>query len=185
MDQEALLELTADIIAAHVSHNAVAADALPGAIAIVHAALSSLGKPAEAMLEAPVPAVPIRSSVRNDTITCLECGAKLKMLRRHLTAEHELSVEDYRGRWGLKADYPLVAPEYAARRQALAVASGLGKTGTRNTKSAGQKKAAAASATAPGAANAPETADAAVPGTANAAPAPREKKRGKLGISAG
>lgn len=123
-----LLGLTAEIVAAHVAHNKVDQAELPNLIRQVHAALAALeagGVPATAR---PAPAVPVKRSVTPDFIVCLEDGKKMKMLKRHLMSRYELTPDQYRERWGLPADYPMVAPNYALRRRALAKKIGLGKT---------------------------------------------------------
>ena len=127
MEKETIVTLTADIVSAHVSNNSVAANDLPKLIRSVYSALS--GVTADEIIEAerPEPAVSIRASVQKDAITCLECGASMKLLKRHLTAEHGMTPDAYRARWDLDADYPLVAPSYAERRKELAVEMGLGK----------------------------------------------------------
>jgi len=125
---EMLVTLTADIVAAHVSNNSVAISDLSMLINNVHAALSGLGSEPKAE-EKPVPAVSIRSSVKPDYIVCLEDGKKLKMLRRHLMTHYDMTPDDYRAKWGLPADYPMVAPNYAAKRRALAKEIGLGTKG--------------------------------------------------------
>ncbi len=137
---EMLVTLTADIVAAHVSNNNVAISDLSLLIANVHNALAGLDKSAE--LDAPKqePAVPIRSSVRPDYVVCLEDGKKLKMLRRHLMTTYGMTPDDYRTKWGLPKDYPMVAPNYAEKRRALAKEIGLGRLG------GGRKKAAPAPA---------------------------------------
>lgn len=122
-----LLDHVADIVAAHVSNNSVAARDLPGLIQSVYASLAVLGQAPEPVEETPKPAVPIKGSAKHDSLTCLECGAKLKMLKRHLGSEHHMTTEDYRARWNLSESYPMVAPEYAARRQGIALKSGLGR----------------------------------------------------------
>lgn len=124
-----LLTLTADIVAAHVGNNSVAISDLSLLITNVHAALSGLSHPAEKPEEPLVPAVSIRSSVKPDYIVCLEDGKKLKMLRRHLMTHYGLTPEDYRAKWGLPADYPMVAPSYAEKRRVLAKEIGLGTKG--------------------------------------------------------
>ena len=122
------IELTAEIVSAYVSNNSVAISDLAILINNVHAALSNLGeKPVEE--EKPVPAVSIRASVKPDHIVCLEDGKKLKMLRRHLMTHYGMTPDDYRAKWGLPADYPMVAPNYAERRRALAKEIGLGTKG--------------------------------------------------------
>lgn len=127
MADETLLTLAADIVSAHVSNNSVAAEALPGLIQGVYNTLVGLGQPAPVVEEKREPAVSIRSSIKADAITCLECGAKMKMLKRHLSTDHQLNPAEYRARWGLSGDYPLVAPDYAAKRKELAVKIGLGR----------------------------------------------------------
>ncbi|WP_334186214.1 MucR family transcriptional regulator [Novosphingobium sp.] len=148
MTDDTLLVLAADIISAHVSNNAVAADALPGLITAVYGSLAGLGEAPAPVEEVRTPAVSVRSSVKPDTITCLECGKKLKMLKRHLTTDHQLTPSEYRARWSLPADYPLVARNYAETRKELAVKIGLGrKSGKRGpTKSAAEVQPTAAPA---------------------------------------
>ena len=125
---EELLRLGADIVSAYVSRNAVAADAVPEIIRSVHHALEGLtrGTP-PAIEEKPKPAVPIARSVQHDFIVCLEDGKKLKMLKRYLRSRYDLSPDDYRRRWNLPPDYPMVAPAYAARRSDFAKKIGLGR----------------------------------------------------------
>ncbi len=123
-----LLKLTADIVAAHVSNNKLSAAELLQLIAQVHASLSDTGGKANAVPR-PSPAVPIKKSVMPDHIVCLEDGKKLKMLKRHLKTSYDMTPEQYRERWGLPADYPMVAPNYAERRSQLAKKIGLGKRG--------------------------------------------------------
>ena len=127
MADETLLTLAADIVSAHVSNNAVTADQLPVLIQSVYASLADLGQPPAPVEEKREPAVPVRSSVRPDAIACLECGAKLKMMKRHLATDHGLTPAEYKARWKLAADYPMVASEYAAKRKELAVKIGLGR----------------------------------------------------------
>jgi len=122
---DALLTLTADIVAAHVSNNSVAVNDLPQLIANVHTALGQLN-PANAVEEKPVPKVPVRSSVKPDYIICLEDGKKLKMLKRHLMTHYGMTPEAYRAKWNLSVDYPMVAPNYAEQRRMLAKSIGLG-----------------------------------------------------------
>ena len=129
-----LLELTSEIVASHVAHNAVASTDLPQMITTVHAKLLALSQPADPPQE---PAVPVKSSVKKDRIVCLECGRSMKMLKRHLGADHQLTPPDYRAKWGLRPDYPMVAPDYAARRQALAKESGLGQKRAKRGKRGG------------------------------------------------
>ncbi len=127
LDQETLLSLTADIVTAHVSTNHVSTTDLPSMIRSVHDALRGLGFP---MVEPEVkqePAVSIRSSVKPDFIVCLEDGKKLKMLKRHLMTHYQMTPADYRTKWNLPADYPMVAPNYAEQRKQLALKIGLGR----------------------------------------------------------
>lgn len=140
--KETLITLTSDIVAAHVSNNSVSVDDLPILISNVYGALSSLGEEAPAAETPPEPAVSIRSSVKPDHIVCLEDGKKLKMLKRHLATHYNLTPEQYRARWNLPADYPMVAPNYAEKRRELAKQIGLGrKPGAKRVRKA---KAAAA-----------------------------------------
>lgn len=132
-DSNDLLGLTADIVASHVANNSVAVQDLPQLIQQVYAALAGLGGTAVAR-ERPVPAVPVRRSVTPEYIVCLEDGKKLKMLKRHIKTRYNLTPEQYRERWGLPADYPMVAPNYAKQRSALAKKIGLGTSHRRKRK---------------------------------------------------
>ena len=123
---ETLITLTADIVSAHVSNNSVAVNDLPVLIQNVHNALSALGTRKEEPVVRPEPAVSIRSSIKPDFIVCLEDGKKLKMLKRHLMTHYQMTPDDYRQKWGLSADYPMVAPNYAEQRRTLAKKIGLG-----------------------------------------------------------
>jgi predicted transcriptional regulator len=124
---ELLITLTADIVAAHVSNNSVAVSDVSNLISNVHAALSGISGPAVVEEIALEPAVPIRNSIKRDYIVCLDDGKKLKMLKRHLMAHYGMTPDDYRAKWGLPADYPMVAPAYAEQRRELAKAIGLGR----------------------------------------------------------
>ena len=128
-----LLALTTDIVASHVANNSVAVQDLPQLIQQVYAALAGVGSSGAAK-EKPTPAVPVRRSVTPDFIVCLEDGKKLKMLKRHLKTRYNLTPDEYRERWGLPADYPMVAPNYAAQRSDLAKKIGLGTTRRRRKK---------------------------------------------------
>ena len=123
---EMLITFTSDIVAAHVSNNSVAVSDLPLIISSVHGALAGLSGQAAEQAR-PDPAVPIKSSIKPDYIVCLEDGKKLKMLKRHLMTHYGMTPEDYRAKWGLPNDYPMVAPNYAEKRRQLAKAIGLGK----------------------------------------------------------
>jgi predicted transcriptional regulator len=118
-----ILDLTAGIVAAHVSNNTISVDQIPALIKEVHKTLAGLGSEPE---PEKAPAVSIKRSVKKDAITCLECGQPKKMLKRHLSTAHGLSVKEYREKWRLPSDYPLVAPNYAAQRSRLAKKIGLG-----------------------------------------------------------
>jgi predicted transcriptional regulator len=126
-----LLTLTADIVAAHVANNSVAVGDVPQLIEKVYASLNSLGTPAAQAAVELKPAVPIRSSVKPDHIVCLEDGKKLTMLKRYLRTNYDISPEEYRAKWNLPADYPMVAPNYAAKRRELAHSIGLGRKRTK------------------------------------------------------
>ena len=131
---ETLLTLTADIVAAHVSNNSVAVNDLPNLIQNVHAALTGISSASAAPDEKPEPKVSIRSSVKPEAIACLECGKKQKMLKRHLMTNHQMTPADYRQKWGLSPDYPMVAPNYAEQRRTLAKSIGLGTKRRRSRK---------------------------------------------------
>ncbi len=134
-----LLILAASIVSAHVANNSVTADSLPSLISSVYSALYGLGSE-PVVVEELRPAVPIKKSVFADYIVCLEDGKHLKMLRRHLTTFYNMTPAQYRERWNLPSDYPMVAPNYAEKRSALAKSSGLGR---------GRKRAKLAEADAP------------------------------------
>jgi predicted transcriptional regulator len=125
-----IARMSADVVAAYVANNTVSQTAVPDLIRTVHEALASLDKPptaAPAPAEKQKPAVPISRSVQDDYIVCLEDGAQLKMLKRYLRSRYNMSPEEYRRKWGLAPDYPMVAPAYAARRSDFARQIGLGK----------------------------------------------------------
>jgi predicted transcriptional regulator len=124
--EDTLLTLTADIVAAHVSNNSVAVNDLPNLIQNVHAALAGISGRTAAPEPRPEPKVSIRSSIKPDYIVCLEDGKKLKMLKRHLMTHYSMTPDQYRQKWGLAADYPMVAPNYAEQRRTLAKSIGLG-----------------------------------------------------------
>jgi|SRR5215470_7928429 len=124
---EELLRMTTEVTSAYVSNNLLPAAQLPEVIKAVHNSLATLNAEAGAT-EPPTPAVPIKKSVTPDYIVCLEDGKKLKMLKRHLRSTYNMTPDEYRSRWGLPADYPMVAPNYAAQRSAFAKKIGLGRT---------------------------------------------------------
>ena len=136
---DTLITLTADIVAAHVSNNSVSVNDLPQLISNVHGALAGLTDAPPAPEVKPEPKVPVRSSIKPDYIVCLEDGKKLKMLKRHLMTHYSMTPDQYRQKWGLNADYPMVAPNYAEQRRTLAKSIGLG---TRRRKTTGTKASA-------------------------------------------
>ena len=145
-----LLELTAQIVSAHVAKNQIAAQGLPGLIDQVFNALKSAGiEPAPVVVEKQLPFVPAKRSVFPDYIICLEDGRKLKTLKRHLRSTFGLSPEQYREKWGLAADYPMVAPNYAEHRSKLAKQLGLGRKPTAEDEDEAPKAAAPAPAPIP------------------------------------
>jgi predicted transcriptional regulator len=159
-----LISLTADIVAAHVSNHVATASDLPQLIATVHGALAATTAPPPVEDPAPTPAVAIRSSVKHDYIVCLEDGKKLKMLKRYLRTNFNMTPEEYRTKWKLPRDYPMVAPAYADQRRSLAKTIGLGR------KPAAQPKAAAKRA-------APTKKAAPLPETATKTPAKKTPAR--------
>lgn len=123
-----LVELSADIVSAYVSHNALSATDLPKLISTVHAALIGLGGAVEPEPAVELrPAVPVKKSITPDYLICLEDGKKFKSLKRHLRTEYDMSPEEYRSKWGLPPDYPMVAPTYSEARSRLAKTIGLGR----------------------------------------------------------
>jgi predicted transcriptional regulator len=131
-----LIELTADIASAYVENNTVAASELPSLINSIHQALANIGAPAVVAEPARTPAVSIKKSIGDDYLICLEDGRKFKSLKRHLRTKYNLSPDDYRAKWGLPKDYPMVAPAYAAARSQLAKQMGLGQGGRQAAKPA-------------------------------------------------
>jgi predicted transcriptional regulator len=131
--------LTVEIVAAYLANNTVAVADIPDLIRTTYMALAGTASPVtEQPADRLVPAVPVRKSVTPGAIICMDCGKSFKMLRRHLETSHALGVDDYRTKWGLPANYPVVAPDYAARRSELAVTIGLGhnRKGRKVTKTA-------------------------------------------------
>ncbi|MEE8562520.1 MAG: MucR family transcriptional regulator [Alphaproteobacteria bacterium] len=122
-----LLELTTEIVSSHVANNPVAIQDIPDLIRQVYGTLTTIDQGPSAQADRPQPAVPIKRSITPDHIICLEDGRKLKMLKRHLKTAYNMTPEDYRERWGLPADYPMVAPNYARQRSNLAKKIGLGR----------------------------------------------------------
>jgi predicted transcriptional regulator len=141
-DNTELLTLTADIAAAYVSNNTIQASDVPAVIQTIYRALASVGSTAAAPAPEPQkPAIPIKKSITPDFLICLEDGRKFKSLKRHLRTKYDMTPEQYRAKWSLPKDYPMVAPNYAAARSNLAKQSGLGQ--------GGRKPAAATAAKAP------------------------------------
>ena len=129
-DKAEIIEMTTDIVSAYVGNNSVAAADLPSLIQSVHKALSGVGSGAEPVEVAPKePAVSVKKSITPDYLICLEDGRKFKSLKRHLRTKYNMSPEDYRAKWGLAKDYPMVAPNYARARSDLAKQMGLGQGG--------------------------------------------------------
>ena len=136
-NQKDMLGLTTEIVAAHVSNNNVSVEDLPKLIREVYASLSRVTKGSDTAEDKPTPAVPIKKSVTPDYLICLEDGKKLKMLKRHLKTVYNMTPDDYREKWGLPADYPMVAPNYAKRRSELAKEIGLGRRARNQTSGQG------------------------------------------------
>lgn len=131
VSRDDILRMAVDVVAAYVSKNALSAGQIPEIIQTVFNSLNSLENGSqEVKSEAPRPAVPVRKSVTPDYIVCLEDGKKLKMLKRHLRTTYNLTPDEYRMKWGLPADYPMVAPNYAAQRSDFAKKIGLGRKST-------------------------------------------------------
>ena len=136
-----LLEMTADIVSAYVGNNTVSAETLPSLIASIHAALTQVSTGAvEVEPEVKDPAVPVRKSISPDYLICLEDGRKFKSLKRHLRTKYDMSPEEYRAKWGLPKDYPMVAPNYAKARSDLAKQMGLGQGGRKPARAGRAKK---------------------------------------------
>ena len=125
--QEMLITHTTDIVVSYVSNNSLGSEEVSSLIRNIYGTLAGLGQEASAPEARPEPAVSIRSSIKRDHVVCLEDGKKMKMLKRHLMTEHGMTPDEYRQRWGLAADYPMVAPDYAETRRDLAVKIGLGR----------------------------------------------------------
>jgi predicted transcriptional regulator len=129
-DKSEIIEMTADIVSAYVGNNSVSANELPSLIQSVHRALAGVSNGTETVESAPKePAVPVKRSITPDHLVCLEDGRKFKSLKRHLRTKYNMSPEDYRAKWGLPKDYPMVAPNYAKARSELAKQMGLGQGG--------------------------------------------------------
>ena len=125
-NQDLLITLTSEIVTAHVANNDVAVSDVPSLIQNVFGALSGLGAKAAEEVR-PEPAVSVRASVKKDHVVCLDCGKDMKMLKRHIMTDHGMTPDEYRARWNLPADYPMVAPNYAEKRRELAKKIGLGR----------------------------------------------------------
>jgi len=131
LSDEEMLRMTASVVSAYVGNNSLPPTQIPDVIKTVYGSLTSLGR-ASGLRDLPRPAVPIRRSITPDYIVCLEDGRKLKMLKRHLRTVYGMTPEEYRAKWGLPADYPMVAPNYSRQRSAFAKKIGLGRTATRS-----------------------------------------------------
>lgn len=135
VSESAILRMTADIVSAYVSKNVLPAQQIPEVINTVFSSLTGLNSaPRETQAEPLKPAVPVRKSVTPEYIICLEDGKKLKMLKRHLRSTYNMSPDEYRAKWGLPPDYPMVAPNYAAQRSEFAKRIGLGRSSGRQTR---------------------------------------------------
>ena len=138
---EDILRMTAEVVSAYLSNNLLPANQISEVIQTVHTSLNALGATrTESMTEPPKPAVPVKKSVTPDYIVCLEDGKKLKMLKRHLRSTYNMTPDEYRAKWGLPADYPMVAPNYAQQRSEFAKKIGLGRNSGRGTRRARGKK---------------------------------------------
>ena len=134
IDNEELMRMTTDIVASFLTHNSVPAENVPEMIKSVHATMKEISGDTPKPEPKAKPAVPISKSITDDFIVCLEDGKKLKMLKRYLRSQYDMSPEDYRRKWGLPADYPMVAPNYSKRRSEFAKEIGLGRGGRKRGK---------------------------------------------------
>ncbi len=134
IDNEELMRMTTDIVASFLTHNSVPAENVPEMIRSVHATMKEISGDTPKPEPKAKPAVPISKSITDDFIVCLEDGKKLKMLKRYLRSQYDMSPEDYRRKWGLPADYPMVAPNYSKRRSEFAKEIGLGRGGRKRGK---------------------------------------------------
>jgi predicted transcriptional regulator len=141
-DRDHFLALTAKIVSAHAAHNSVTPDGLTALITSVFQTLTTVGT-VQPESEKQEPAVPVRKSVFPDRIICLDCGKKFSMIKRHLQTDHQMTPDAYRSKWGLARDYPMVAPDYAAKRSALARSIGLGRRRGESVVAAAPAKATA------------------------------------------
>jgi predicted transcriptional regulator len=147
-NHDTLLSLTTEIVSSHLSNNTVSSNEIPGIIDQVYKTLANINSDGSGAGERPQPAVPIKKSITPDYLICLEDGKKLKMLKRHLKTAYGMTPDEYRERWGLSSDYPMVAPNYAKQRSQLAKEIGLGKKSNKSSSgkksgksgSSGQKK---------------------------------------------
>jgi predicted transcriptional regulator len=134
IENEELLRMTTDIVASFLTHNSVPAENVPEMIKSVHSTMKEISGDEPKPEPKAKPAVPVSKSVNDDYIVCLEDGKKLKMLKRYLRSQYDMSPEDYRRKWGLPADYPMVAPNYSKRRSEFAKEIGLGRGGRKKSK---------------------------------------------------
>jgi predicted transcriptional regulator len=129
IDQEEILRMTTDIVASFLTHNSVPADSIPDLIRSIHGTMGEISGASAKTEPKSKPAVPVSRSVTDDYIVCLEDGKKLKMLKRYLRSQFDMSPDEYRRKWGLPSDYPMVAPAYSRKRSAFAKDIGLGRGG--------------------------------------------------------
>ena len=132
VENRRLLDLTTEIVSSYAGHNVLAPDQLAELINRVHSTLATLDDPSTPQQQAQEPAVPVRRSIKNNEIVCLECGRGQKMLKRHIATAHQLTPAEYRTKWNLRSNYPMVAPDYAKRRSEMAKKIGLGTRSTRS-----------------------------------------------------
>ena len=143
MKNEQLIELTADIVSAHVANNTVSVGDVANLVQRVHEALAALGNPVPEPQQEKTPVVSVRASIKPDYLVCMECGRKQKTLKRHLQNAHGMSPDQYRADYGLPREYPMVAPDYSKRRSEMAQAIGLGRRSASEDGDASNNKAAA------------------------------------------
>jgi len=132
VENRRLLDLTTEIVSSYAGHNVLAPDQLAELINRVHSTLATLDDHSTPQQQAQEPAVPVRRSIKNNEIVCLECGRGQKMLKRHIATAHQLTPAEYRTKWNLRSNYPMVAPDYAKRRSEMAKKIGLGTRSTRS-----------------------------------------------------
>ena len=186
IENKDLISLTADIVSAHVSNNMVPASDIPALINAVHGAFTALGEDRMPVAEELRPAVSVRASVKPDHLVCLEDGKKMPMLKRYLRTNYNMSPEDYRAKWSLPWDYPMVAPNYTAQRQEMAKKIGLGRKAVepQSLKTKPAAKARASKKSGPAKRAAKPAANAVVPASSEPIPQPKRRGRPKMATKA-